>query len=63
MTAVILIQRDATQHVAVGWEWGVPGQGTEVSHLRGGGLRNVQGQRPLRLRLPSSCKEVGQGIR
>lgn len=66
MTAPILIQREATQHVVVvgwlGWS-GVPGQGTEVSHLLGGGLGNVQGQRPLRLRLPSSCKEVGQGIR
>lgn len=56
ITAPVLGQREATQQV------GVPGQGTEAIHLLRGSLRDVQRQRPLRLRLPGSCKEVGQVI-
>lgn len=43
--------------------WGSSGnQGREAIHLLGGCLRNVQRQRPLRPRLPGSCKEAGQVI-
>lgn len=55
-TAPVLTQGEAILPGGGAWP------GRRDSHLLGGCLGDVQRQRPLGLRLPGSCKEVGQVI-